>query len=101
MLCICRTMSLSDVEFCQWAFDGSVLKLKSGLSADANLVHKTDQDGRTALHWAASSGQLDAVSVLTSNNAKVCIKLCQMVCLFKLSEIFQMKQKNKFYKKTI
>jgi ankyrin repeat protein len=41
------------------------------LSTDRNLVNTSDADGRTALHWAASSGALDIVRLLIDKGAEV------------------------------
>jgi ankyrin repeat protein len=41
------------------------------LSTDPNLINAPDADGRTALHWAASSGALDIVRLLIDKDAEV------------------------------
>ncbi|KAG8918142.1 hypothetical protein FRC00_012809, partial [Tulasnella sp. 408] len=40
--------------------------VRSLLNADPNLLNSLDSDGRTALHWAASSGATDIVRELAS-----------------------------------
>lgn len=64
-------MSHSKVEICQWAYDGEVNKVKHALSANGELVHKTDQDGRTPLHWASSAGSTEICKLLIDHGAKV------------------------------
>ena len=71
LLIVVDTMNHSNVEFCQLAYDGNTNVLKEKMSANAGLVNKTDQDGRTALHWASSAGKADVVDILLANNAKV------------------------------
>jgi 26S proteasome non-ATPase regulatory subunit 10 len=41
------------------------------ITTDPNLVNTPDGDGRTALHWASSSGALDIVKILIDNGAVV------------------------------
>lgn len=42
--------------------------VRSLLNADPNLLNSIDSDGRTALHWAASSGSTDIVRELVSKD---------------------------------
>ena len=42
--------------------------VRSLLSNDPTLLNSTDDDGRTALHWASSSSALDIVRDLLSHN---------------------------------
>jgi len=45
--------------------------LRSLVSEDANQVKAIDVDGRTALHWAASSGAVDIAQFLIDQKAEV------------------------------
>lgn len=64
-------MSYSNVAFCQHAYEGKTGLIKQQLASDKSLVNKADQDGRTALHWAASAGKSDIVQLLISHDCKV------------------------------
>ena len=65
---------MSDVEFCNLAYDGRVAMLKASLEKDGGLVRRRDANKRTALHWACSSGRNEVVGVLLSKGAEVQIK---------------------------
>lgn len=41
--------------------------VRSLLNNDPSLLNSVDSDGRTALHWAASSGALDVVRELLTH----------------------------------
>ena len=69
---VVNDMSYSNVEICQWSYDGETNKVKHALSSNCELAHKTDQDGRTALHWASSAGTTEVCKLLIANGAKVC-----------------------------
>jgi 26S proteasome non-ATPase regulatory subunit 10 len=45
--------------------------LRSLLVANPSIINSVDADGRTALHWAASSGALDITRYLIDNGAEV------------------------------
>ena len=62
---------MSDVEFCNLAYDGRVAMLKASLEKDGGLVRRRDANKRTALHWACSSGRNEVVGVLLSKGAEV------------------------------
>lgn len=66
-------MSHSNLQLCQLAYDGNIGHIQKLLAENNDLLHKRDQDGRTALHWAASAGNVDITKLLLSHNAKVCI----------------------------
>ena len=63
--------SVSDVEFCNLAYDGNLLKIQTFLEGDLSLVNRRDCNQRTALHWACSSGQAAVVGFLLSKGAEV------------------------------
>uniref|UniRef100_A0A3B5LV18 Uncharacterized protein n=1 Tax=Xiphophorus couchianus TaxID=32473 RepID=A0A3B5LV18_9TELE len=63
--------SVSNVEVCNLAFSGQFDKLKQSMLSDKTLVRKTDQDGRTALHWACSAGHTNIVEFLLSLGVEV------------------------------
>ena len=65
---------MSDVEFCNLAYDGRVAMLKASLEKDNGLVRRRDANKRTALHWACSSGRNEVVGVLLSKGAEVQIQ---------------------------
>ena len=65
---------MSDMEFCNLAYDGRVAMLKASLEKDGGLVRRRDANKRTALHWACSSGRNEVVGVLLSKGAEVQIK---------------------------
>ena len=62
---------VSDVDICNWAYEGLAERVATALSVSPNLLHKTDANQRTALHWACSSGQTEVVKLLLSEGAKV------------------------------
>lgn len=62
---------MSDVEFCNLAYDGRVAMLQASLEKDNDLVRRRDSNKRTALHWACSSGRNEVVGVLLSKGAEV------------------------------
>lgn len=62
---------MSDVEFCNLAYDGRVAMLKASLEKDGGLVRRRDANKRTALHWACSSGRNEVVGVLLSKGTEV------------------------------
>ncbi|KAI0368612.1 ankyrin [Pilatotrama ljubarskyi] len=45
--------------------------VRSLVSQDPKLVNAVDEDGRTPLHWAASSGSVDIVRYLINQGADV------------------------------
>ncbi|KAK7058628.1 putative ankyrin-repeat protein [Paramarasmius palmivorus] len=45
--------------------------LRTLVNEDPKLVNAVDADGRTPLHWAASSGSLDIVRILLEHDAEV------------------------------
>ena len=63
--------SVSDVEFCNLAYDGNLLKMQAFLDADPSLSGRRDSNQRTALHWACSSGQTAVVGFLLTKGAEV------------------------------
>ncbi|KAF9270802.1 ankyrin [Marasmius fiardii PR-910] len=45
--------------------------LRTLISEDSKLANAVDEDGRTPLHWAASSGSLEIVRILLEHRAEV------------------------------
>ena len=62
---------VSEVEFCNLAYDGNLLKMQASLDADPSLSDRRDSNQRTALHWACSSGQTAVVGFLLVKGAEV------------------------------
>ncbi|ROL47301.1 26S proteasome non-ATPase regulatory subunit 10 [Anabarilius grahami] len=63
--------SVSNVEICNLAYTGELEELKKCVLSDSSLVTKTDQDSRTALHWACSAGHVDIVQFLLNLGVEV------------------------------
>ncbi|KAI8048241.1 ankyrin repeat-containing domain protein [Thamnidium elegans] len=55
----------------QAAYEGKLFIVKQMLDKDQTLIHSFDEDGRTALHWAASGGHADIVEYLMNKGALV------------------------------
>uniref|UniRef100_A0A6I8NM37 Proteasome 26S subunit, non-ATPase 10 n=1 Tax=Ornithorhynchus anatinus TaxID=9258 RepID=A0A6I8NM37_ORNAN len=55
---------VSNVGVCNLAYAGKLEELKDKVLADKTQATKTDQDNRTALHWACSAGHTDIVDFL-------------------------------------
>ncbi len=64
-------MALSDVEICNWAYEGSLNFIKTAIESNHSLLLKTDSSLRTGLHWACSSGKLDVVNFFIAEGSKV------------------------------
>ncbi|MEQ2204215.1 26S proteasome non-ATPase regulatory subunit 10, partial [Xenoophorus captivus] len=63
--------SVSNVEVCNLAFSGQFDKLRQSILSDKSLACRTDQDGRTCLHWACSAGHTNIVEFLLSLGVEV------------------------------
>ncbi|CAB1442273.1 unnamed protein product [Pleuronectes platessa] len=63
--------TVSNVEVCHFAYTGQFDKLKQIILSDKTLACKTDQDQRTALHWACSAGHSDIVEFLLDLGVEV------------------------------
>ncbi|TWW55201.1 26S proteasome non-ATPase regulatory subunit 10 26S proteasome regulatory subunit p28 [Takifugu flavidus] len=63
--------SVSNVEICNFAYTGQFDKLKQSILSDKSLACKTDQDRRTALHWACSAGHTNIVEFLLDLGVEV------------------------------
>ena len=50
---------------------GSLTVLKNILSEMPELVHETDNQGYSAVHWAAKSGSVDMMEVLVASKANL------------------------------
>uniref|UniRef100_A0A0G2JZI5 Proteasome 26S subunit, non-ATPase 10 n=1 Tax=Rattus norvegicus TaxID=10116 RepID=A0A0G2JZI5_RAT len=55
---------VSNVMICNLAYNGKLDELKESILADKSLATRTDQDSRTALHWACSAGHTEIVEFL-------------------------------------
>ncbi|MEE6497014.1 hypothetical protein FKM82_002561 [Ascaphus truei] len=55
---------VSDVELCNLAYRGQLEELRSRVLADRTVACRTDQDDRSALHWACSAGHTDVAEYL-------------------------------------
>lgn len=51
------------------AISGNYTKVTDLLDADPHLINKKDQDGATALHWAALNGRRDIAQLLLQRGA--------------------------------
>uniref|UniRef100_A0A3B3QIJ7 Proteasome 26S subunit, non-ATPase 10 n=1 Tax=Paramormyrops kingsleyae TaxID=1676925 RepID=A0A3B3QIJ7_9TELE len=66
--------SVSNLEVCNFAYAGKFDQLKQSILSDKSLATKTDQDHRTALHWACSAGHTDIVQFLLNFAVDVNLK---------------------------
>nr|KAF6294498.1 proteasome 26S subunit, non-ATPase 10 [Pipistrellus kuhlii] len=55
---------VSNLTVCNLAYSGKLQELKEEILADKSLATRTDQDSRTALHWACSAGHTEIVEFL-------------------------------------
>lgn len=55
---------MSNIMICNLAYSGKLDELKERILADKSLATRTDQDSRTALHWACSAGHTEIVEFL-------------------------------------
>uniref|UniRef100_A0A8C9DT30 Proteasome 26S subunit, non-ATPase 10 n=1 Tax=Prolemur simus TaxID=1328070 RepID=A0A8C9DT30_PROSS len=55
---------VSNLLVCNLAYSGKLEELKERILADKSLATRTDQDSRTALHWACSAGHTEIVEFL-------------------------------------
>ncbi|MBN3318556.1 PSD10 ATPase, partial [Atractosteus spatula] len=65
---------VSNVEVCNLAYTGKFDQLKQCILSEKSLASKTDQDHRTALHWACSAGHTDIVEFLLDLGVEVNLK---------------------------
>ena len=63
--------TVSNVDVCNWAYEGSLDAIRAALAGNPNLVNASDSNKRTPLHWACSSGKTDVVELLVSRKAQV------------------------------
>lgn len=66
-----KEMSVSDLEICNWSYEGDVKTIQAAVESDGTLVSKTDSSLRTGLHWACSSGKMEVVNLFMAKGAKV------------------------------
>ncbi len=64
-------MSVSNLAACVDAYNGNIVSLRASIIQDSSLVKQTDNNERSPLHWACSSGQVAVVKLLISNKAEV------------------------------
>ncbi|KAF6091324.1 proteasome 26S subunit, non-ATPase 10 [Phyllostomus discolor] len=55
---------VSNLMVCNLAYSGKLEELKKEILGDKSLATRTDQDSRTALHWACSAGHTEIVEFL-------------------------------------
>uniref|UniRef100_A0A8C5LG62 26S proteasome non-ATPase regulatory subunit 10 n=1 Tax=Jaculus jaculus TaxID=51337 RepID=A0A8C5LG62_JACJA len=55
---------VSNLMVCNLAYSGKLEELKERILADKSQATRTDQDSRTALHWACSAGHTEIVEFL-------------------------------------
>ena len=66
---------VSNLELCNLAYGGHEPLLNTRLEEEPNLVDKQDNGGRTALHWASCTNNVDIAKLLIAKfNAKVNVK---------------------------
>ena len=63
--------AVSNVDVCNWAYEGSLDAIRAALSGNPGSVSAKDSNKRTPLHWACSSGKTDVVELLVSRKAEV------------------------------
>ena len=64
-------MSVSDLDHCNWAYEGNLVQLKRAVREEKKLLFAFDKNHRTALHWACSSGKTDVVDFLLAQDSQV------------------------------
>uniref|UniRef100_A0A286XCD4 Uncharacterized protein n=1 Tax=Cavia porcellus TaxID=10141 RepID=A0A286XCD4_CAVPO len=63
---------VSNLMVCNLAYSGKLEELKESIQANKSLATRTDQDSRTALHWACSAGHTEIiVKALLGKGAQV------------------------------
>ena len=68
--------SVSEVDICNFAFEGRLELVRASLDKSPELINKTDSSKRSALHWACSGGRNDVVRLLLSKGAQVSVYTC-------------------------
>ena len=63
--------SVSELDICNFAFEGRLELVRASLEKSPELINKTDSSKRSALHWACSAGRDDVVRLLLSKGAQV------------------------------
>ena len=64
-------MSASDLDTCNYAFEGKLEELIQFLLNKPEFVNKRDSNERSAIHWACSSGNTDIVKMLVGKGAEI------------------------------
>ena len=64
-------MSVSNETASVLAYEGRLADLSEYLQAHPDNLNRPDNDGRTPLHWACSSGKADIVTFLLHEGANV------------------------------
>lgn len=70
--------TVSNVDICNWAYEGSLDAVRTALSGNPGSVSAKDSNKRTPLHWACSSGKTDVVEFLVSRKAEVMAWGCSL-----------------------
>jgi 26S proteasome non-ATPase regulatory subunit 10 len=70
--------SVSEVDICNFAFEGRLELVRASLDKSSELINKTDSSRRSALHWACSGGRNDVVRLLLSKGAQVSACIVQL-----------------------
>lgn len=70
-----KMSQVSDFELCNLAYGGHMPLINTRLEEEPNLIDRQDNGGRTALHWASCTNNVDIAKLLISKfNARVNIK---------------------------
>ena len=66
-------MEVSEVDVCNWAYEGKLRTIQEAVESGQNLLTKTDTSKRCGLHWACSSGKRDVVDYFLAKGVNVSI----------------------------
>lgn len=58
-------------KLCELCAQGKMERVEAALASDPDLVHASDKDGMTCLHWASDRGHADIVRALIALNCDV------------------------------
>lgn len=68
---MCPKEMVSEIDICNWSYEGRFGVIQAAVEADQSLVSKTDSSKRSGLHWACSSGKTDVVNYFIAKGAQV------------------------------
>ena len=71
VLVVSTKMAVSEVDICNYAYEGRTELLRQSLEKLPSAVNERDSSRRSALHWASSSGREDITTLLISKGAEV------------------------------